>query len=157
MRIGITGHQRLPDEAAWAWVRTSLLTLLESAESLTGLSSLAVGADQLFAEIVLALNGKLTVVIPFDDYETRFTEGREEFKSLLSRAADVVRLQRAQSDEESYYQAGRWIVDHSDWLMAVWNGLPSRGWGGTADVVAYAHKVGKHVVQIDPVHRLVNS
>jgi len=52
------------------------------------------------------------------------------------------------SDEESYYQAGRWIVDHCDWMVAVWNGLPSRGRGGTADIVAYARRTQRPLVHI---------
>jgi hypothetical protein len=32
------------------------------------------------------------------------------------------------------------MVDHADELYAVWDGQPARGYGGTADVVAYARQ-----------------
>ena len=40
-------------------------------------------------------------------------------------------------------------VDGSDVLIAVWDGEPARGRGGTAEVVAYARSLGKPVVLID--------
>jgi hypothetical protein len=39
--------------------------------------------------------------------------------------------------------AGEILVGLSDELLAVWDGLPARGDGGTADTVAYA--LGVHV------------
>ena len=44
----------------------------------------------------------------------------------------------ADSRTEAYEQAGRYIVEHSDVLLAVWDGLPARGRGGTAEIVAWA-------------------
>jgi hypothetical protein len=38
--------------------------------------------------------------------------------------------------------AGRVVVDRSSVLVAAWDGQPSRGLGGTADVVAYARERG---------------
>jgi len=34
--------------------------------------------------------------------------------------------------------ASKFMVDEADELYAVWDGKPARGYGGTADVVAYA-------------------
>ena len=33
-------------------------------------------------------------------------------------------------------------MDTVDLLVAVWDGLPARGFGGTADAVAYAERTG---------------
>lgn len=35
-----------------------------------------------------------------------------------------------------------WLVGLVDELIAVWDGKPARGYGGTADVVAYAERTG---------------
>ena len=35
--------------------------------------------------------------------------------------------------------ASKLMVDGIDELYAVWDGKPARAYGGTADVVAYAH------------------
>ena len=45
---------------------------------------------------------------------------------------------------------GRAVVDRSSVLVAVWDGQPSRGLGGTADVVAYARERGVPVEVIWP-------
>ncbi len=44
--------------------------------------------------------------------------------------------------------ASKLMIDHSDELYAVWDGKPARGYGGTADVVAYAraHGTSVHVI-----------
>ena len=41
----------------------------------------------------------------------------------------------------------RYMVDHADYILAVWNGCPS----GTGNTVRYAHKKGKTVIVINPV------
>jgi len=43
------------------------------------------------------------------------------------------------------------VVDLADLLIAVWDGKPARGPGGTADVVAYAASAGKPYVWLDPI------
>jgi polyphosphate kinase 2 (PPK2 family) len=53
-----------------------------------------------------------------------------------------VKLPPAPTHEDAYLAAGRWIVDHADRLVAVWDGRPARGRGGTAEVVAYARHRG---------------
>lgn len=45
---------------------------------------------------------------------------------------------------------GRVVVDRSARLLAVWDGQPARGHGGTAGVVAYARKRGVPVEVIWP-------
>ena len=40
----------------------------------------------------------------------------------------------------------RYMVDHADLLIAVWDGRPS----GTGKTVQYAQQQGKHVLMIDP-------
>ncbi len=46
--------------------------------------------------------------------------------------------------------AGRAVADRSDLLLAVWDGAPAAGLGGTADIVRYAEERGKAVEIIWP-------
>ena len=46
-----------------------------------------------------------------------------------------------------YHQRNRYLVDHADALLAVYNGLPE---GGTAYTVKYAHSRAKEIVLLDP-------
>ena len=43
-------------------------------------------------------------------------------------------------------KAGRYVVDHCDVLIALWDGKPSRGKGGTAEIIEYARKRGRPLI-----------
>jgi hypothetical protein len=148
-RVGITGHQGLP-EAAVPYVTQKIHDILAAtAPPLVGYSSLAEGADQLFAHELLAARGDLHVVVPSDGYEGTFSEpDRHTYFALLDKAADVTRLRFESPSEEAYDAAGQWVAKHCETLIAVWDGKPSRGLGGTADAVTHARKLGRtvHVV-----------
>jgi hypothetical protein len=94
-------------------------------------------------------------IIPFADYEDRFAPGAERnaYVRLLHQATRVTVLPRVGSDEESYYAAGRLIVDSSEILIAIWDGEAAKGLGGTGDIVRYALEVDKPVYHINPVAR----
>ncbi|MEU9360835.1 hypothetical protein AB0M42_17810 [Streptomyces sp. NPDC051784] len=149
-RIGVTGHRSIPPELH-ALVQEGLRAALCGHEgSLEALSSLAVGADQLFADVALAHGAELTVVIPSGDYESGFDEAEdlERYRTLKARAAREIRLDFPHSTDEAYYAAGTYIADHCDRLVAVWDGLPARGLGGTGDIVTYARSLGRPVTVI---------
>jgi len=110
------------------------------------LSSLAAGTDQLFAEIALDCGARLTVITPAADYETTFTPDElSRFRSLLRRAQAHVAMDFPSVSDEAYYATGAYIAEHSDLILAVWDGRPARGLGGTGDVVHYARALGKPV------------
>jgi hypothetical protein len=119
---------------------------------LVGISSLAAGSDQMFARIVLSRGGQLEVVVPSSSYEYSFEdrEARRSYESLLALAIRVEILSFSEPSEEAYLSAGHRVVDLSDRLMAIWDGQPSRGKGGTADVVQFARTLGKPVDVIWP-------
>jgi hypothetical protein len=118
---------------------------------LWGITSLAIGADQLFAELVLRSSGRLHVIIPAMRYETTFdARGLSRYQVLLGAAVEVERLEFEDPTEESFLAAGKRVVDLCSTLLAVWDGRPSRGLGGTADVVHYAESVGRRVHVIWP-------
>lgn len=154
MKIGITGHQKLEDSTNWNWVKLEFNKILaQCPKPFTGVTSLAIGADQLFAEAVLEHGGSLAVIIPFNEYEFKFSEGyeRQKYHCLLDKATTVNILPQMASDEESYFEAGKKVVGIVDFLVAVWDGKPSRGLGGTADVVKYAKQCQKKVVYLNPI------
>lgn len=161
MRIGITGHQRLDDASNWWWVRQTIDHLLSSlSPPLIGVTSLAVGADQLFAVAILQHSGSLEIVVPFAGYEFTFSEGhdRQEYTRLLQHASKVEVLDKHNSDEEAYFAAGKRVVDLSDLMIAVWDGNPAAGLGGTGDVVNYAVQQRKRTLHLNPItHEVTES
>jgi hypothetical protein len=158
-RIGITGHQRLPKLEEWIWVKAELiLALSDFPQPVVGISSLAIGADQLFAEEVLNEGGTLETIIPFQSYPSTFHHNQKaKFQHLRDMSSRVEVLPPAESDEKSYLLAGKRVVDLCDSLIAVWNGEPAQGLGGTADVVQYAFTKKKPVVHINPANRTVTQ
>jgi len=109
----------------------------------TGLSCLADGADQIFARAVIDLGGRIEAVIPALEYHKGMPEdAHAQYDALLARATAVHKLPFTDSSPESHMAASKLMIDEADELYAVWDGQPARGYGGTADVVAYARKRG---------------
>jgi hypothetical protein len=153
MRIGITGHQKLRDPADWDWVSREVNRILQSVDPpLIGISSLAAGADQLFANVILHKGGVLEAVVPFAEYEKTFaeTEARDLFHTFLSSASRVEVLVKTGSNEEAYFRAGKRVVDLSEVVLAIWDGKPAAGLGGTADVVRYARDKQTGLIHLNP-------
>jgi len=144
--VGVTGHQKL-SEAERTHAEQAIGKLLRNQQGpLVGLSSLAEGADQLFADVLLNCGGILHAVIPCWGYASTFDEpGRQNYLRLVAAARSVTTLAYAKPSEQAFDAAGQYIVEHCDLLIAVWDGQPARGPGGTADAVEYARKVGREV------------
>jgi hypothetical protein len=155
VKVGITGHQQFDDLSVLPWIENCLRARLSGCSELCGLSSLANGADQLFARVVLELGGNLEAVLPFAGYDDTFDDPQDgaRFRELLARCSVVTTLTFVETREQSYLSAGKYVADHSELLIAVWNGKPAAGLGGTADIVNYALRAGRAVFQINPVTR----
>lgn len=152
MRIGLTGHQNIPSQAL-EYVTRGIAEVLDRVEDeLVGVSSLAAGADQLFASLVLERAGSLQLVIPCRRYEETFPDPEDltNFRTLLERAVSVETLSFDEPSEEAYLAAGCRVVDLSDVLLAVWDGQPARGKGGTGDIVEYARSRATRVEIVWP-------
>ncbi len=157
-RIGITGHQRLQDPTAWLWVEEAVGRELDAlAAPLTVVTSLAVGADQLVARLGIARGATVRTILPFAGIERTFSpEDLQAYRRLVSEASVEV-LRTSGTDEDAYLAAGRRVVESSDLMIAVWDGKPAKGKGGTADIVAYALTSAVPVVHINPVERTVTK
>jgi hypothetical protein len=118
---------------------------------LKALTSLAEGADRLFAEVALERGVPMVAVLPMarEEYERDFEtpESREAFHALLAQA-EVIELGPPPTDEQlpppegperalRYAEAGMFIAAHCQVLVALWDGLRSDKRGGTADVVTF--------------------
>jgi hypothetical protein len=151
-RIGITGHRGLSPRTQ-ALIAAALRTELEphAGADLVGVSCLAGGPDQLFARTVLDLGGTLEVVVPAEQYrEGLDPDERHGYDELLAEAKQVERLPYVESTEQAHLAAGQTVVDRSERLVAVWDGKPARGIGGTADIVGYARQKGVPVAVLWP-------
>ncbi|MEO7409907.1 MAG: hypothetical protein ABIU10_01105 [Sphingomicrobium sp.] len=173
LTVGITGHRlggladvrlgAIGDEIALALdtVEAEALALFEregalfakTAPMLTLVSPLADGADQMAAQAGLARGWRLQAILPFDrktyirDFEGHESQAR--FISLIEQADCVLELPGDPDDDaEAYMAAGRATIAHCDVLIAIWDGQPPRGRGGTAEVVHLAVAQGTPVIHI---------
>jgi hypothetical protein len=117
------------------------------------LTALAEGSDRMFAEAALRLALPLEVLLPFksSDYETTFGDqaATAQYHALLARAARVTELPGALSDSSAAYEAvGRACVNACDVLVAVWDGKPAAGRGGTPEIIEYARNRGRRIIWI---------
>lgn len=155
-RVGVTGHQQLDDPEGWPWVTSTMREqLAEMTPPLIAVTSLAVGSDQLLARLVMERGGKIHAVLPFANIERSFsTEYLPAYRELAKQATIEV-LNTPGTDEDAYLAAGQRVVDLSDIVLAVWNGRPAKGRGGTGDVVAYAINRRVPLIHIDPTSHIV--
>lgn len=132
------------------------------------LTPLAEGADRLVAKEVLKLpDSRIEVVLPLtkEDYLQDFEsqESHHEFEALLSKARRPITLKKRslrgkfseddvrESRRQAYEDVGRYVVNHCDVLIALWDGEASRGKGGTAEIVKYAMEKKRSVIIISTI------
>jgi hypothetical protein len=150
--VGVTGHQGLDSETR-ELVAAELRSVLEDTRPLRGIGSLAEGADQIFAEVVLSVGGTISAVIPAAGYEGTF-EGADTlgaYRRLLAHCEEVIELPFHDPGEEAFWAAGQEVVRRAELVVAVWDGEPAAGLGGTADVVAFAESIGRPVRRVWPL------
>jgi hypothetical protein len=154
IRVGITGHRHLSPacltslegnvDRALEKIRTDLFQRSRATPiSLCALSALAEGADRMVTRRILATpGGRLEVVLPRDrdSYIKDFQEdhSRREFHDLLGQARSTDHAPALPTREDGYIWASHQVVKRVDVLLAVWDGQPSRGEGGTAYSICYA-------------------
>ena len=153
--VGFTGHRSIADPNALAGhLAVALDDLLATNRSPLVISSIAAGADTLFVSEVARRGVPYLLVLPFpaDRFQHDFEPGEWLARApLLRNAAHVEEISGSASDEEAYMDAGTRIVSQADLLVAVWDGSPTSGLGGTADVVAFARALDKPLLWLNPV------
>jgi hypothetical protein len=150
--VGVTGHSNLTSSSLDLVHRAIEQLLRPRAQHLVGLTCLARGADQVFAEVVLALDGDLHIVVPARDYFSGIpdTADRERCSEFLRQATSIVTMDYASSGPAAYFAASAYLIDRCEVLVAVWDGSEATDSGGTADAVSYARRNGREVLRVWP-------
>ena len=172
LTVGITGHraEALPsaeldtiaarlDETLHLLQAEALAILQREAEFFsdepplfTLVSPLASGTDQMAAVIARDQGWALQAVLPFEAHPYRAEQGEvppPDFDRLIKETSCLLELPGDPQDPvEAYVMAGRATVAHCDLLIAVWDGLPARGRGGTAETVETALLRGTPILHI---------
>lgn len=107
------------------------------------ISGFAEGIDLIAANIIVKnkirnKNLFLEAAIPCLD---RFKTKDKNFQELLEKSNGIYLVQKEYSSD-CYFKRNRYMVDNSDLLIAVWDGIKS---GGTYQTLQYAEKQGKEI------------
>ncbi len=123
------------------------------------ISSLAKGTDQIVVKSAMDILGaSLEVVLPFrtEDYKQDFDlyEDLKTFNLLYEKADSKLNhtfeLEPAPAERsEGYRKAGEMLVQSSEIILAVWDGMPAQGEGGTAEMAEYALSLKRPVIWIN--------
>ena len=173
LSVGVTGHRvDMLAEGGIATLRErilSILTLIAASGAdllekerdcfapgpcqLRFVSPIADGADQIAAEVALELGWELQSILPFEHSAYRESlandDARTRFDTLLGRSASLLELPGDPADGlDAYVMTGRATVAHCDLLIAVWDGRPPRGRGGTGEVVQFALSRGTAIIHV---------
>jgi hypothetical protein len=119
-----------------------------------GVASAAAGADLLFAETCLELNLPIRIFLPVpkEKFREDFDElSWERAESVFKKALSVEVTGAGEKLRERYYECGIETVQQSQLLLALWDGEPSQGLGGTADMVHFAKEQERPVIWIHSV------
>jgi len=152
--VGFTGHRQLKDAAGVQRVIGEVLASLRTEKQVEwlALSSIAEGADMMFARTALRLGFGWEAVLPMPPVEFRHDFRPEvwvEVESLLAHAEHARVIGERSHRDDAYLDCGMETVNHCDVLLAVWDGERSRGRGGTAEIITYARDLGRPVIIID--------
>ena len=140
-------------------LRKQIINLIEDENVTHFISGMALGVDLVEAEIVLDLKVSypgitLESAIPCETQAVKWTVSQRERYYDIAARCDKETMLQSHYTPDCMDKRNRYMVDHSDFILAVWNGKPS----GTGRTVTYARGKNRTVIVIDPVslavHRL---
>lgn len=146
--IGVTGHREITQtNQIISGVDKALRKIKESfpSEVITIISPLAEGADRLVVWRARE-NDDVQLIVPLplelSEYMLDFNSisSKAEFITLLEQADQIIELPPGKTRDAGYQASGSYLLNNSDVLVAIWDGQPARGPGGTGQIVAEARE-----------------
>lgn len=111
------------------------------------ITGMALGWDMALAHAAYSLDVPYTAAIPFEGQESRWPPlSQQNWRFYVENADSVIHVSDPGYAAWKMQRRNEWMVDNATHVLALWNGTP----GGTANCVAYAHKVGRPVINIWP-------
>jgi hypothetical protein len=148
IRIAVSGHRQLEGQARLQiGVVTAIKKILESypKRNYQVYSCLAEGADRFLGRILSeTLPADLITVLPLaeneylEDFQTN--QSIQEYKHLRKISRGLVLPEQPLPRPQAYQAANHILAASCDLLVALWDGKPTRGPGGTAEVIELFRK-----------------
>jgi uncharacterized phage-like protein YoqJ len=112
------------------------------------ISGMALGWDQALALATLKHGIPLIASVPFEGQEKVWKKEQQElYHSILSKATEVVIVCPGGYASWKFIKRDQWMVDHSNAVLALWNGTEK---GGTWQTVKYAKQVKRTLYNVWP-------
>ncbi|MDD3227793.1 MAG: SLOG family protein [Oscillospiraceae bacterium] len=149
-RCCFTGHRPEKLQSDEVTIKTGLSMVIDSAIAdgfTTFISGVARGVDIWAGEIIVEKRRanpaiKLIVASPYQGFEERWAREWQMRYSTVLADADLVRYICKRYSRECFQIRNEWMVDHSNRVIAVYNGEP----GGTRNTIEYAKRNGISIV-----------
>lgn len=143
MKLGITGHRPLGlfgtydvDDIVLTNFKKHISNKLLELEPEKIISGMALGTDQIVAEVAVDMGVPFIAAVPCNDQDCMWPdESKKKYQKLLSLAKEVVVVSPGPygyveingKKVNKMHIRDKWIVDNSDELLAVWNGHRQSG------------------------------
>lgn len=162
-----TGHRKLAGEyynrhnpsTEWHTLKNHLdgviKSLIHDHQVNHFISGLAIGVDMLGVEsvaFVRAFGGPevtITGAMPFPSQPSRWPKPtRDHWDNVCGLCNKVVSVSADPYSPDKMQIRNVWMVDHSDYVIAIWDGISK---GGTQNCINYAKSKGKAILLIQPL------
>lgn len=146
-RLQKIGGFKIPNPT-YNWIWDNAKKVIEILEPSKIISGMAIGYDQILAEIAIKLNIPLIAAIPFKGQESMWPkESQEKYNNLLDNAQEIVIVSDGGYSAAKMQIRNCWMTDNSEITLMCFNGDNS---GGTANNVKYSMEKNKLWARIDP-------
>lgn len=132
------------------WVRAELERVVDEIRPNYGYSGMALGADQIFAQICVDKGIPFTAVLPFRGQDEAWPkEAQFKYWRLVHKAQTIITVCEPGYAAWKLQRRNERMVDEIEQggtVIAVWNGST----GGTSNCLTYARQLQREIVRIDP-------
>jgi len=145
MKLAMTGHRpkslgmgyEIPNPI-YDKIYNAILEKFQELSPEKIISGMALGVDTAACWAAIELNIPFVAAVPCDGQDSMWPEDTKRiYRHLLSLAEKVVIVSPGSYAPDKMHTRDRWMIDNSDCLLAVWNGVEK---GGTYGTVRYAQK-----------------
>lgn len=132
-------------------LKSQIVALITQKDVTHFITGMALGIDLICAEIVIELKEKypfitLESAIPYEEQAANWTDEQRDRYYRIAELCDKETLLQYHYNKWCFQNRNRYMVDKSDFIIAVWNGERS----GTANTVKYAESQNKEIIIIEP-------
>ena len=137
-------------------LKEQIINLIEAENVTHFITGMALGVDLYAAEIVLDLKARypsitLESAIPCETQAAKWNAAMRERYYGIAAQCDKETLLQTHYTPDCMDRRNRYMVDHADYIIAVWDGKPS----GTGKTVMYAQSKGKVIIKVNPATLMV--